>query len=101
MNPWTTEELTLLRSLWGEIEPTHLAERLGRSERAVRVKASRMGLSAPAALSLDDAALIVDLLRERELAKRTVRNLSDAAIARKFDTRPSVVRRLRMTLQED
>lgn len=104
MPDWSEGELKHLAMRWGKAPADEIARELRRqfqiprTKRAVQVRASKLGLSGQNKLSFEDEALIVELLRAKHEAAQVVRNLSDEAIAEKFDVLPATVARLRRTM---
>ena len=104
---WSETELSTLAETWGKLSPTRIRvvihDRTGRwrSEKSIRVQASRLGLSSPPRLSPEDEDLIVALLTERLAAQQVVQDLSDEAIAEKFEVTTSVVTRIRRSMREE
>jgi ribosome-binding protein aMBF1 (putative translation factor) len=104
---WNETELSVLAETWGTLSPAGIRlaiyQRAGRwrSEKSIRVQASRLGLSSPPRLSPEDEDLIVALLEERLASQRVVQDLSDEAIAEKFEVPTSVVTRIRRSMRDE
>lgn len=107
MQEWSDAELDLLKKGWGRMPPDDIAAmiycRFGtvRTEKSVRVQASRQGLSTAPRLTPEDEDLIVQLLSERQKAEQVARNLSDEAVAEKFEVPTSVVTRIRRSMRDE
>lgn len=105
--PWLKGELEMLRALWGKESVDEVMRRINhnfgrrRTRRAVQVMASRQKITEPTFLAPDDESLIVALLEERKEAERIARILSDANIADKFELRPSMIKRIRLSMDDE
>ncbi len=78
---WTADEVDKLMRLWPEMAPGDIADRIGRTETSVRVKASRLGLTLrdPRQLAKERRCLMcLEMFRSESPGRRICRRCRDS-----------------------